>query len=299
MKLPTKTLRILEPCKGVFAYFDGRLNGKRIFSDKPNWIDDGAYALGLASFAVVEGNAAVVYDAHLSVPHGEVIRKHLEGLGVRNFRLVLSHHHIDHVSGNEAFKDCEIIAHKLTAEAMVRDKPALESATYDGPPAINPLIMPTTTFEGTKVLELGKRRLTLLHLDVHSLDGVGLMLEDERVLFAGDTVEDMITYVAEPERLEIHFSDLDRMAKLGIKRLLPCHGDADWIARGGYEPTLITATERYMQRILEQAPKDPGTDPMLAEFVKPEIEAGWISWYPPYEVVHKRNMAVLRASRTA
>ncbi len=88
MRLPTETFRILEPYKGVFAYFDGRLNGSRIFSEKPNWIDDGAYALGLASFAVVEGNAAVVYDAHLSVSHGEVIRKHLEGLGVRNFRLV-------------------------------------------------------------------------------------------------------------------------------------------------------------------------------------------------------------------
>lgn len=297
MRLPTKTLRILKPYKGVFAYFDGRLNGARIFSSEPNWVDDGAYALGLASFAIVEGNAAVVYDAHLSVAHGEVIRKHLEGLGARDFRVVLSHHHIDHVSGNEAFKDCEIIAHKLTEAAMREQRQALESGTYDGPPAINPLIMPTTTFEGTKVLELGNRRLTLLHLDVHSLDGVGLMIEDERVLIAGDTVEDMITYVAEPDRLEIHFADLERMGTLGIKRLLPCHGDADRIARGGYEPTLITATERYMQRMLDQAPKDPASDPTLADFVKPEIEAGWISWYAPYEVVHKRNMAVVRGAR--
>jgi glyoxylase-like metal-dependent hydrolase (beta-lactamase superfamily II) len=297
MRLPTATLRILEPYKGVFAYFDGRLNGQRIFSDAPNWVDDGAYALGLASFAVVDGNAAVVYDAHLSVAHGEAIRQHLEGLGVRNFRLVLSHHHIDHVCGNEAFKDCEIIAHRLTEAAMRAQRQALESGTLDGPPAINPLIMPATVFEGTEVLELGRRRLTLLHLDVHSLDGVGLMIEDERVLLAGDTVEDMVTYVAEPDRLEIHFSDLDRMAKLGIKRLLPCHGDADWIARGGYEPTIITATERYIQRLLEQAHKDPASDPTLAQFVKPEIEAGWISWYAPYEAVHKRNMAVVRASR--
>lgn len=297
MRLPTQTLRIFQPYPGVFAYFDGRLDGARIYSAEPNWVDDGAYALGLASFAVVEGDAAVVYDAHLSVAHGEVIRKHLEGLGVRKLRLVLSHHHIDHVSGNEAFADCEIIAHTLTAEVMRRQRAALEAGTYDGRPAIKPLVMPTTTFEGTKVLELGKRRLTLLHLDVHSLDGVGLMIEDERVLLAGDTVEDMITYVAEPERLEIHFSDLDRMAKLGIKRLLPCHGDADWIARGGYEPTIITATERYMQRMLEQAPKGPESDAPLAELVRPEIEAGWISWYAPYEVVHKRNMAVVRASR--
>jgi glyoxylase-like metal-dependent hydrolase (beta-lactamase superfamily II) len=294
MRLPTATLRISQPHPGLFAYFDGRLEGKRIVSPEPNWVDDGAYGLGIASFAVVEGRQAVVYDAHLSVAHGEVIRKHLEGLGVRDFRLFLSHHHIDHVCGNAAFSDCQIIAHKLTDEAMRRDKPALEAGTYDGPPAIKPLIMPTTLFEGRLALELGRRRLTLLHLDVHSLDGVGLMLEDERVLLAGDTLEDNITYVAEPARLEIHFRDLDRLTKLGIDRLLPNHGDADIIARGGYAPTLITATQRYMRRLLDQAARDPATDTTLHAFVAPEIDAGWITWYAPYEAVHRRNLAVVR-----
>ncbi|MEZ5926725.1 MAG: MBL fold metallo-hydrolase [Hyphomicrobiaceae bacterium] len=297
MRLSTDTLRTSQPYPGVFAYFDGRLDGSRIYSDQPNWIDDGAYALGIASFAIVEGTQAVVYDAHLSVSHGEAIRRHLEGLGVREFRLVLSHHHIDHVSGNAAFADGEIIAHTLTEEAMRRDRPALEAGTYDGPPAINPIVMPTTTFEGTKVLELGKRRLTLMHLDIHSLDGVGLMLEDERVLLAGDTLEDMITYVAEPERLEIHFTDLDRMTRLGISRILPNHGDADRIARGGYDQTLITANVRYVERLLAQAAKDPSTDQPLRSFVAPEIEAGWISDYAPYEVVHRRNLAVVRKAR--
>jgi glyoxylase-like metal-dependent hydrolase (beta-lactamase superfamily II) len=294
MRLPTETLRFLQPLPGVFAYFDGRLDGKRIYSDAPNWVDDGAYALGIASFAIVEGDEAVVYDAHLSVAHGQAIRRHLEGLGIRRFRLVLSHHHIDHVAGNAAFADVEIIAQKLTDEAMRRNRAALETGTHDGPPAIRPLVMPTTTFEGMMVVELGRRRLTLMHLDVHSLDGVGLMLEEDRALLAGDTLEDAITYVAEPARLEIHFRDLDRMAKLGINRILPNHGDAGVIAGGGYAPTLITATERYMTRLLEQAARDPATDVPLRTFVAPELEAGWISDYAPYEAVHRRNLAVVR-----
>jgi glyoxylase-like metal-dependent hydrolase (beta-lactamase superfamily II) len=294
MRLPTDTLRVFQPLPGLFAYFDGRLNGKRIYSDGPNWIDDGAYALGIASFAIVEGSEAVVYDANLSVAHAMAIRKHLEGLGARQFRLVLSHHHIDHVAGNAAFQDGEILAHKLTDAAMWTHKAALEAGTYDGPPAISPLVMATTILEGATVLELGRRRLTLLPLDVHSLDGLALMLEDERVLLAGDTLEDMITYVAEPERLEIHFRDLDRMSKLGISRILPNHGDADVIANGGYAPTLITATERYMERLLEQVVKDPATDVPLRAFVAAELAAGWISDYAPYEAVHRRNLRVVR-----
>jgi hypothetical protein len=107
----------------------------------------------------------------------------------------------------------------------------------------------------------------------------------------------MITYVAEPDRLEIHFRDLDRMAKLGIARILPNHGDAGVIAAGGYAPTLITATERYMTRLLEQAAKDPATDVPLRTFVASELEAGWISDYAPYEGVHQRNLAVVREAR--
>ena len=38
MRLPTETLRISEPFPGLFSYFDGRLNGARIYSPEPNWV---------------------------------------------------------------------------------------------------------------------------------------------------------------------------------------------------------------------------------------------------------------------
>ena len=75
-------LRILQPHPGIWAYYDGRVAGHRFLAG-PNWVDDGASSLGIASYAIVEGDQALVYDTHVSQAHGAAIRSHLEGLGVR------------------------------------------------------------------------------------------------------------------------------------------------------------------------------------------------------------------------
>ena len=53
------TMRIHEPYPGVFAYYDGRIEGKRLHSARPNWLDDGAYSLGVASYAIASGPEAL------------------------------------------------------------------------------------------------------------------------------------------------------------------------------------------------------------------------------------------------
>ena len=47
-------LRVLHPAEGIRAFYDGRVEGYR-FADGPNWVDDGALALGIASYAIVDG----------------------------------------------------------------------------------------------------------------------------------------------------------------------------------------------------------------------------------------------------
>ena len=36
---------------------------------RPNWVDQGALSLGIASYAIVDGGEALVYDTHVSVEH--------------------------------------------------------------------------------------------------------------------------------------------------------------------------------------------------------------------------------------
>ena len=95
-------LRVLEPAAGIYAYYDGRVAGQR-FAPGPNWVDEGAIELGIATFALVAGGEALVYDTHVSPAHGQAIRAHLEGLGVTRFTLVYSHWHLDHVEFRGGF----------------------------------------------------------------------------------------------------------------------------------------------------------------------------------------------------
>src|SRR4051794_4032925 len=216
------TLRILHPSPNIVGFYDGRISGVRAHSPEPNWLDDGAYALGVCTYAVVSEGEALVYDTHISLAHARFIRATLNAHGVSRIRVVLSHWHRDHVAGNEIFADCEIVAHALTGKMLAEQRQAIES----GNPPIRPLVMPTRLYEGTMQLKVGTVAVELRHADIHSLDGTLLVLPDSEILLAGDALEDPITYVAEPDRLEIHLEDLRRVATWPIRRILPNHGDA-------------------------------------------------------------------------
>ena len=69
---------------------------------------------------------------------------------------------------------------------------------------------------------------------------------EDALLFAGDTMEDTVTYVTEPDELATHVAELERLRELGPRRILPNHGDPDVIAAGGYGPGLIDATQEYI-----------------------------------------------------
>ena len=212
METEPETLRVLQLGKNLIGFYDGRVPGKRYHSSEPNWLDDGGYALGICSYAVVDGASAVVYDTHLSLAHARAIRRALEARGVRDIRVVLSHWHLDHVAGNAVFDDCEIIAGEETARLLIDKKKAIEAGTLDGLPGISPLVLPTTTFSGGFDLSCGDVGIELRPLDIHSRDGVAMYLPQDGTLLAGDTLEDTVTYVDEPDRLAQHHDGLTKLA---------------------------------------------------------------------------------------
>lgn len=290
---PGATLRVLQPAVGVLAFYDGRIPGRRLFSSEPNWIDDGAFELGIASYAIVDGEEALVYDTHISLAHARTIRCRLEAMGVRRMRVVLSHWHLDHVAGNAVFADCEIIAHARTAALLQVHRAAIEAGTQSGPPTLAPLILPTTVYEGGMRLRVGGIPVELRHADVHSEDGTVLLLPETKLLLAGDTLEDTITYVDEPDRLPHHLADLARMASWDVTRILPNHGAEAVIAGGGYGPGLIAATRRYVERLLRSRADAELRTLDLRAFIGEDLASGELNYFAPYEAVHRGNIAAV------
>jgi glyoxylase-like metal-dependent hydrolase (beta-lactamase superfamily II) len=282
-------MRVLRPADNVFAFYDGRVEGYR-YAPERNWVDEGALALGIASYAIVDGDQAVVYDTHVSVEHAALIREALEAEGVTDFTVVLSHCHLDHVAGTAAFQDCEVIGCERTAEQLTEKRAAIQEGTLAGPPAIDPLVLPTRVFSDRMVLTVGETEVELIHTDIHSDDATVAWLPDQRLLLCGDTMEDSVSFVSDPEKLGTHLAKLDELRSLGPARILPNHGDPDVIASGGYPPELIDATQEYLRALLRSRTDPAVREVPLRELIADSLSTGALHYFAPYEEVHRENL---------
>jgi cyclase len=282
--------RVLRPAPGVLAFYDGRVEGYRTAPHR-NWVDEGAISLGIASYAIVDGAEALVYDSHVSVAHGRWIRAAVEAAGASRITVLLSHWHLDHVAGTEAFAGCEVLAGERTAAHLAARRAAIETGELEGPPPIAPLLLPTRAFAGPLELAVGERRLQLLPAEIHSDDAVVIWEPATATLWAGDTVEDTVTYVDEPQALDLHLRDLARLAELEPRHVLPAHGDPDVIAAGGYGPGILTATAGYIRFLQECRERPELRELPLREAVADALAVGDLSYFAPYEGVHRENLA--------
>ncbi|MDX6520714.1 MAG: hypothetical protein QOJ31_1069 [Gaiellales bacterium] len=283
-------MRVLHPHPSVYAFYDGRVPGTRLHSPGPNWVDDGGYELGVAAYAVVDRRDALIYDTQLSIAHARRMREFVERLGVDRIRVVLSHWHLDHVAGNAVFDDVEMIAQERTLLHLREHAPAIEAGTSSGPPAISPLVLPNATFDRELSLEVGGLRVELLHANIHSDDAALMHLPDSGLLFAGDALEDTVTYVDEPADFEIHLAELERIGRLSISRILPNHGDPEVIAGGGYEAGMIAATRRYIDDLIRCIDQPELRRIELRAFIAEQLAAGSLTYFAPYEAVHSQNV---------
>jgi cyclase len=276
----------------LISFFAGRQPTGR-FAEERNWVDDSALKLGTAMYAIHSGAEAVVYDTFTSVPHAEFVRDYLEKMGIEKFTVVLSHWHLDHIAGNSAFADCDIIATSLTRDALVRHKDDIEAGKVWGPPAIAPLIFPNIMFDDHLELRVGEIVVDLRRMNIHSIDGCVAYLPKDKLLLAGDTLEDPLTYMIEVENLAEHLRNLRDMQGWDIAKILPNHGDPDVIMAGGFDKTLIEATRAYVARMLSRAHDAGYLDGTMEDFVGTEAAKGWIQPFEPYGEVHEQNLKLV------
>jgi glyoxylase-like metal-dependent hydrolase (beta-lactamase superfamily II) len=150
--------------------------------------------------------------------------------------------------------------------------------------------MPTRTFAERETLTVGGEAVELIAVNVHSDDATVLWLPERRLLICGDTMEDTVTYVGEPDQFDAHLRDLERLAEFMPNRILPAHGDPDRIAAGGYPAGLNDATRSYI-RLLQRMPSEPELrDVPLRELIADSLASGSLQYFEPYEAVHRQNV---------
>ena len=226
-------------------------------------LEPGVHLIGepghVNSFLVQGSASAVLLDTGLGVAN---IRKVAEGLTDKPLLVVNSHYHFDHSGGNRLFDQIaihrigspllqapapeglaegymqyterllqawgpykaadDLYFHLLTAERLLRPLPeGFVPANY----AIVPST-PTRLLEEGDVLDLGGRRLQVMHTPGHSPDCICLLDAENGLLFGGDTINTGPIYAQlEDSDLAAFAASTSRLSELSgsLRRVFVCH----------------------------------------------------------------------------
>ncbi|HSP77312.1 MAG TPA: MBL fold metallo-hydrolase, partial [Myxococcaceae bacterium] len=271
----------------LLFFFDGRDSGEP--QEPGNWVSDAAMKLGVGTYAIHRGDEALVYDTFTSLEQARWVRSYLEAMGIRRFTVVQSHWHLDHIAGNAVYADSPILSSALTWVRLLENREAIEAGTLWGPPAINPVVFPTLTFDQQIRLFVGDLEVHLLQYDIHTQDSTLLYLPQDKLVLVGDMLEDPLTYMTEVEGLPDHLAELQRLRELVIARIFPNHGDPAVITRGGYDKSFIDATTLYIARMLKRAHDEDFLSSPLEAFIGDALARGQVNAFEPYRDVHEMN----------
>lgn len=286
-------MRVFPINDHLIGFYDGRPPEPTHQADTHNWADFGAMNVGVATYVIHRGDRALVYDTYPSTQQAQWVRDYLVKSGIRHFTVVNSHWHLDHVGGNAVYADADRIATDQTRQRLMTKKPAIEAGTEWGPPAIAPLVIPTIGITADTSYFLGDIEVDLRPVNIHSEDGLVLYLPADRLLLAGDTLEDTVTFIVEPEQIATQYKNLQAMKQWGIERIFPNHGNPDVIAHGGYRTTLIDATQDYLRRMVERSHDSDYLQGSLEDYVRDSVSQGWVSIWWAYHEAHEANLAVV------
>ncbi len=263
-------------------------------SENVYWFQSEIYAQVTAG--VIAGPQwAVVIDT-LALPEETLaIRDFVEEeLNVPVRYVINTHSHADHSWGNCFFPGATILAHELCRRALVERGPAaLESARH-----LNAtfkqikIVPPQLTFDqGSLSLRVGKKNLCLFMTPGHSPDGISILVEEDRVLFAGDA------FLPLPYIVDGNIDDLTasikRIGKMGLENIIQGHGDI--ILRGEIDDAVkeniayLTAIRKAVRSAARRRnPQDALAEVTIESCGKSRVYLGGLA-----EELHRRNLRAL------
>ncbi len=245
--------------------------------------------------AIIGPSWAVVIDT-LALPEETLeMREFIEqDLQVPVRYVINTHYHADHAWGNCLFPGALVISHSLCRELLdERGRSSLEEARQQSTAYRQiKIVLPQLTFsEGTMGLRVGKKNTTLIPLPGHSPDNIGVLIEEDRVLFAGDVFMP-VPYVVDGD-IEDMIASLKKIGKMGLENVIQGHGDI--VLRGEVEGAakdninyLTTIRKAVRKASRRKYPMDLLKEVDVESCGKSRVLIGGLA-----ETLHRRNLRAL------
>jgi cyclase len=263
-------------------------------SENVFWFQSEVYAQVTAG--VVAGPQwAVVIDT-LALPEETLaIREFIEHeLSVPVRYIINTHYHADHTWGNCFFPGATIISHSLCRQLLIeKGAPALEAARKQNQIFRQVKIaLPHLTFDqGEMTLRVGKKNLIIMPAGGHSQDGISILVEEDRILFAGDAFMPL-PYLVDGDSDELAAS-IKRIGRMGLENIVQGHGDI--ILRGEIDAAVKEnlAYLSYIRKAVRTAAKRKSASEYLDEINiedagKSRVHLGGLA-----VALHQRNVRAL------
>ena len=255
-------------------------------------IAEGIYAFtaeGDPNTGVVVGERSVlVFDAQATPGLAENVLSAIRDItSLPVHYVVLSHYHAVRTLGASAFSKARVVAShgtdQLISERGMQD---MESELrrfprlFEGAERISGLTHPEILFEESLTIDLGGRRVEVIHPGAgHTGGDTVLWIPDEKVLFAGDLVENGATPYCGDAYLHQWPATLSRLTDLEPERLVPGRGSVLKSSEAAQQA--IESTRRYVSRLLLYASEAVVQKMGLAavyRYIRKKMDQDYASW---------------------
>lgn len=207
----------------------------------------------ISNVAFVVGEEAVaVIDTGSTLRQGERLKAAVRQHTAKPIRYVINTHmHPDHVLGNAAFPEAEVIGHiKLKAALVARGDFYLErgiAALGEDVMAGTKIVLPQVEVSGTLTLDLGGRQLELrAHPTAHTDNDLTVYDMKTRTLFFGDLL--FVRHVPSLDgSLKGWLAVMVDLEATAAERAVPGHGPPSvaW-------PAALVPQRRYLERLRDE-----------------------------------------------